>query len=100
MNYRYHRLVQRDVNDAVAFYEEHANDVIADEFYQELIEAVADAAINPKSYPFLSGSTTLRRVNLKRFPFHFLYQVRPEALYVVVVRHHNRHPRFGMRRKI
>ena len=99
MKYRYHHLVQRDVNDVVAYYEENASDAIADGFFEELLTAIDTAAKSPTSFPFLAGSPTLRRVNLKRFPFHFLYEIRSGSLYLVVVRHHNRHPRFGMRRK-
>jgi plasmid stabilization system protein ParE len=99
VKYRYHHLVQRDVNDAVAYYEENASDEIADTFFEELLAVIDEAAKNPKSYPYLVGSTSLRRVNLKRFPFHFLYEIRAGLLYLAVVRHHNRHPKFGMRRK-
>jgi plasmid stabilization system protein ParE len=99
VNYRYHRLVQRDVNDAVAYYEEHASDAVADGFFEELLAAIEEAAENPTRHHFLAGSKKLRRANLKRFPFHFLYEIRSGTIYIVVVRHHRRHPRFGMRRK-
>ena len=40
-----------------------------------------------------------RRANLKRFPYHMLYEIRPDALRVMLVRHNKRHPDYGLRRE-
>lgn len=37
MPYRLHRLVQKDVDSAMRWYETNASDRIADEFFEELI---------------------------------------------------------------
>ncbi len=91
------QLAQCDVNDAVAHYEENANNAVADGFFEELLTAIDEVARSPKSFPFRAGSSALRHVNLKRFPFHSLYEIRSGSICVVVVRHHDRHPRFGRR---
>jgi hypothetical protein len=39
-----------------------------------------------------------RRANLKRFPYHLLYELHPTSLRVVLVRHNKRHPQYGLPR--
>lgn len=41
----------------------------------------------------------LRRVNLERFPYHFLFRIVGERVRVLVVRHHKRRPSLGLRRR-
>ena len=40
----------------------------------------------------------LRRCNLDRFPYHFLYDIRGEHIRIWVLRHNRRHPDFGLKR--
>lgn len=97
MTIRFHRLVQKDVWDIMRFYEEEACAFLADEFYRELMVSVDQCGENPERFHF--DQSGLRRANLRRFPFHFLYKVRRDDVLVVVLRHHNRHPSFGLHRK-
>ncbi len=41
----------------------------------------------------------LRRKNLKRFPFHILYEILSDLIRVMVIRHDRRNPEFGLRRQ-
>jgi len=41
----------------------------------------------------------LRRANLKRFPYHFLFRVVGDCVRILVVRHHRRHPEYGVERE-
>jgi plasmid stabilization system protein ParE len=41
----------------------------------------------------------LRRANLKRFPYHFLYRILPDRIRITAVRHHRQNPRFGLQRR-
>jgi len=41
----------------------------------------------------------MRRANLTKFPYQILYEERPEGIKVMVVRHHRRSPRYGLRRQ-
>lgn len=34
----------------------------------------------------------IRRVNLQRFPYHFLFRIVGDVVRILVVRHHNRYP--------
>jgi hypothetical protein len=37
---------------------------------------------------------------MKRFPYHLLYVVEDDTIFMVVFRHDKRHPSFGIKRKI
>ena len=69
---------------------------LANEFEEELRETVRKATSNPfRSHIVDRG---FRRVNLDRFPYHILYEIKGELLRVMIVRHNKRHPNFGLRR--
>ena len=48
----------------------------------------------PDRYHFFKAD--LRRVNLKRFPYHFRYRVVGDCVRVLVVRHPRREPDYGL----
>jgi plasmid stabilization system protein ParE len=78
------------------YYEHQSGRRLAEDFYQKFMEAAEAAASHPKRYHF--GAKNLRRVNLKRFPYHLLFREGTQKIFVVVVRHHERHPNFGLNR--
>ena len=92
----YHRLVAKDVGETMRYYREVSGVRLADEFFAELSETLAAAERDPTCFHF--DRCGLRRANLRRFPFHFLFRARREAIYVLVVRHHKRRPDFGLGR--
>jgi len=51
---------------------------------------------NPRRFHF--DRSGLRRCNLERFPYHFLYDIRGEYVRVWVLRHDRRNPDFGLDR--
>jgi len=55
-----------------------------------------EAAARPES--FLIRERDIRRVNLERFPYHFLFRIVGDLVRILVVRHHSRHPSLGSRR--
>jgi plasmid stabilization system protein ParE len=79
------------------YYEQVASNELADDFYAELVGFIRDAAERPDSFGIREGD--LRRVNLHRFPYHFLFRVVDDSMRILVVRHHNRHPSLGTRRR-
>ncbi|PWU20294.1 MAG: type II toxin-antitoxin system RelE/ParE family toxin [Verrucomicrobia bacterium] len=79
------------------YYEKAEHPELADDFCRELRGFMQAAAQQPGRYHFFKGD--LRRVNLKRFPYHFLYRVVGDCVRILVVRHHRRHPGYGLRRK-
>ena len=95
MEPRFHRLVQKDLNEILDRYSEVSTQ-LADDFFAELKLGISKACENPRFYHF--DSSGLRRCNLDRFPYHFLYDLRDGTVRIWVVRHDRRNPRFGLRR--
>lgn len=79
------------------YYEQAATPDLADEFYAELRYFMTEAAERPESFSIRERD--IRRANLRRFPYHFLFRVVGEGVRILVIRHHHRHPSFGSRRR-
>jgi len=96
MEVAYHPLVRGDVIAILRYYRAVSLD-LADEFHDELRLTINRAAENPLR--FHSTGKGFRRANLIRFPYHVIYEVRPDGIRVMIVRHNKRRPDFGMERK-
>ena len=92
----YHPAVQRDVSRILRHYD-GINDRLGDEFWAELTSFINQAAANPQRFHFEARDR--RRVNLRRFPYHFLFREIPGGLRITVVRHYKRHPDRGLERR-
>ena len=97
MKVRYHQRVPEEVADIQNFYCGRSDESLADEFMIELKRVIRLASGHPERFPALNEQH--RRANLRRFPYHILYEMRPGYLYVIVVRHHKRHPAYGLSRR-
>jgi plasmid stabilization system protein ParE len=93
----FHRLVQKDLRTALRYYEEESGIVLADRFFAELDSLVAEIERHPKKFHWVSQE--LRRANMTRFPYHFLFRESSGGIRVLVLRHHRRHPSYGTTRK-
>jgi hypothetical protein len=58
---------------------------------------MAKAAETPES--FSVRERDIRRVNLKRFPYHFLFRIVDDSVRISVIRHHSREPSLGSERR-
>ncbi len=92
----YHPDVQQDVSRILRHYD-GINNRLGDEFWAEFNAFVAKAATNPSHIHFQSPGH--RRVNLERFPYHFLFREIPGGIRITVVRHHREHPSRGLFRR-
>ena len=92
-----HPKVLSDVSAIMEYSERIATSELADEFYAELRYFIEEAAARPES--FAIRERDLRRVNLRRFPYHFLFRIVDDSVRVLIVRHHQRHPAFGIGRR-
>jgi len=92
-----HRKVHSDVDAIMGYYERVASRELADDFYSELRHFMLEAAERPESFSFRERD--LRRVNHHRFPYHFLFRIVGDAVRILVVRHHRRHPSLGIYRQ-
>lgn len=96
MNVQYHPAVEKDILEALKYYDE-ISPILGDEFKKELQHFVALAVTNPGRFHLVSAK--FRRANLRRFPYHFLYREIPDGIRVTLVRHHKRHPDYGVERQ-
>ncbi len=97
MKLTFHPRVYSDVDEIMMHYEEISGTPLADEFYDEFIRFVRQAAADPGHYPIRRRD--VRRVNFRRFPYHVLFRVVGNYVRILVVRHHRRHPTFGTSRR-
>lgn len=93
----FHPKVFSEVDAIMGYYERVAGIQLADDFYAEFRLFVQDASDDPEKYNIRRGK--FRRVNLKRFPFNFLFRVQEETMRILVVRHHARRPTYGTKRR-
>ena len=92
----FHRSVDADLRKILDHYENESGAKLADEFNEELQIRVNTVRENPTFFPRYRGE--IRRANLKRFPYHFLYEVHMTTVWIFVLRHNKRNPSYGMRR--
>ena len=92
-----HPKVYSDIDSIMKYYEQAANAELAREFYAELRFTMLEGAKNPDQ--FSVRTKDIRRANLHRFPYHFLFRVVDDVVRVLVVRHHSRHPAVGNTRR-
>jgi hypothetical protein len=92
----FHPAVENDLADALLRYDAVSNH-LGEDFKSEFREAVAMAAAKPNRFHRIKPS--YHRANLKRFPYHFIYRELPDGIRVTLLRHHRRHPSFGLERE-
>ena len=96
MRVEYHPAVEDDVAQALQRYEA-VSQKLGEEFKAELRRLIAVAAAKPGRFHLLKSG--MHRANLRRFPYHFIYLELADGIRVTLVRHHRRHPEFGMERE-
>jgi hypothetical protein len=92
----YHPAVERDVAEALLRFDA-VSQRLGNDFKAELRRVTAIAAAKPGRFHLIKPG--FHRANLKRFPYHFIYRELPDGIRVTLLRHHRRHPGFGMERK-
>ena len=85
MRFELHPGARVDIRRIVEYYEDVAGPELADEFYAELRTFIQKAAASPEGYAVRERD--IRRVNLERFPFHFLFRIVEDRVRILVVRH-------------
>jgi len=97
MRLEFPRQVTSDISRIMDYYEDVAGKQLAGEFYSELQSFLQKAATSPEAYN--TGEHDPRRVNLERFPYHFLFRIVRDRVRILVVRHHRRRPSLGLHRQ-
>jgi ParE toxin of type II toxin-antitoxin system, parDE len=91
-----HTGAAKDAREIGARYSKISHE-LGERFWQELQKTLDQIEANPGRNHFASPG--LRRANLNNFPYHVLYGDGPTCTRVFVIRHHHRHPEFGLRRQ-
>ena len=66
-------------------------------FANEFDRAIQDVVAAPLRWPeYLPG---IRRYRLHRFPYHIVYQIEPDAVYILAVAHAQRRPGYWRKRR-
>jgi plasmid stabilization system protein ParE len=97
MRLEFHPEVATDIAEITRYYTQAGGEQLADQFWSELLATFLEAAESPQAHALLEHG--LRRANLPRFPYHFLFRTTNEAVRVLVVRHHRRAPSLGAERR-
>lgn len=97
MQLEFHRQIAADISRIMDYYEDVGGRQLAEEFYSELRSFFQMAADSPEG--FTVRERDLRRVNLERFPYHFLFRIVDDHVRILVVRHHKRRPSLGLHRR-
>jgi hypothetical protein len=92
----FHPLVKRDFIEAVTYYN-GISAGLASEFDDEVRFILSQLIVSPLRFHLVEQG--FRRANLRRFPYHILYEIRVEKLRVMHIRHNKRHPDYGRERK-
>ncbi len=97
MKVEYHPLTVFDLNNAIAYYNQQRGG-LGDEFRSEVYAAIAHVRENPSRY--ITVAHGIRRCFVHRFPYSVLFRfINKEAIRILVIRHHRRHPGFGLSRR-
>jgi len=96
MRVEFHPSTVDDVNEAASYYG-RARPGLDAEFRGEIDAVVERISRNPAQFPVVE--VQIRRCIVHRFPYSILFRiVDPDCVRILVVRHHRRHPRFGLAR--
>jgi plasmid stabilization system protein ParE len=91
-----HPRAAKDAQEIAATYSE-VSDELRDQFWKEIDDAIDYIERYPERHHY--DPSGRRRSNLKRFPYHILFEERLECNRIIVIRHHYRNPRYGLRRQ-
>ena len=90
-----HPRAAKDAREIAVKYADVSDDLCV-QFWKELDDAIDFIERYPERHHY--DPTGRRRSNLKKFPYHILFEERLECNRSIVIRHHHRNPRYGLRR--
>ena len=97
MSLIFHKLVQRDLRVVLRYYEEEGGPQLADRFFLELDSLVRAVESTPEKFHEVKNG--LKRANMPNFPYHVLFTTNGQGVRILILRHHRRHPHYGISRK-
>ncbi len=91
------RLVQRDVDEIVERYEKISNELVR-KFFHDMEVRFSEILENPKRFHKDQNYPLYRKVRMRKFPYYIVYRVLSNKVRILVIKHGNRKPEFGMKR--
>ncbi|MFH1708001.1 MAG: type II toxin-antitoxin system RelE/ParE family toxin [Planctomycetota bacterium] len=95
MQYSFHPAAERELLDAVRFYEQ-CNEGLGVSFAKEIYKAIQTIVLHPSAWAPLSPNT--RRCLIPRFPYGIIYSVTTSDIYIIAIMHLNKKPHYWKRR--
>jgi plasmid stabilization system protein ParE len=95
MRVQYHPQATDELTAAIDYYNKLGHG-LGDELKVAVSEAIARILENPTRFRMTGGG--MRRYLVAGFPYSVLYIVKNDLVRIMVIRHHRRNPRIGMRR--
>lgn len=92
----FHPRIQNDLLEILDYYDRRSR-IAGDRFFDEFNSAVAEIEGFPTRHR--SVDSVRRRFNLRRFPYHIIYEIHGQEVRITVLRHHKRRPSYGLRRR-
>ncbi|EFI34524.1 conserved hypothetical protein [Desulfonatronospira thiodismutans ASO3-1] len=89
MSFRFHPEAERELREAVAYYED-IEPGLGYDLSVEVYAAVQRAVMYPKAWPVLDGD--IRRALVRRFPYGVLYSEEQGVLLIIAVMNLHREP--------
>ena len=97
MKLEYHPLTASDLNNAIQYYNRQRAR-LGDELRSEVYAAIKRIRENP--FQFAIVEHEVRRCFVRRFPYSVQFRLIGEAaIRILLIRHHRRHPGFGLTRR-
>ncbi|HET6424663.1 MAG TPA: type II toxin-antitoxin system RelE/ParE family toxin [Planctomycetaceae bacterium] len=85
----YHPHAEAELIESAQYYEQQLNGLGAD-FLETIDAAILTIEDAPTRWAIVESN--VRRYILPRFPFAIYYRVLPDALRILAIKHHSRHP--------
>lgn len=95
MNYTFHPHAEKELEQIEDLYDS-IREALGNRFRDEINKTISRILKFLNGWPPLSA--TVRRCRLNKFPYEFIYYVKPTEVYILAVRHHRRNPDYWMYR--
>jgi ParE toxin of type II toxin-antitoxin system, parDE len=92
MDYSFHPLADKEVDQIIDYYDSLEDFPLGDDFLIELRNALVRITTFPDAWQKVWPSA--RRCLLARFPYQLVYQKRPDGILIVAVMHLHREPNY------
>lgn len=95
MRISWHPDAESELIEAARFYNERVPD-LGGNFLDAVDEAVGQISRDPRQFPKVRDD--IQRARVRRFPYCVYFRCLPEAIRILVVKHHSRHSDVGTSR--